>query len=293
MTAVSASTRARPDRSGLWTFLRLLGGWATVALLAYLLWTPSKDWGWPTLLFGWVLLTLLADEFAGWFGYMALALGVLPLLHGAATPEQWYIILPLIGGAMFALLILKHSGGPFVLPFGALLFAGTIIAAAKFGAKIDPTLKLPASATFQRMAMLPMLAMVGFSFLRQLTFMLVRWRARRKATAAAVAPAAPVGGSASVATPEPTPTSSAQGAQSAPLGTVVAAAVPQVVATPAARVDVDLTEKALGRPGAAPAVQNLTPQNLSPQNPVAEAPANPTLIDIDLADLPSEKPTKS
>lgn len=176
MTAASTHNRNTSLRSGWWTFLRLLLGWALVAGLAYYLWTPGD---WPTKLLAWVLLALLADECAGWFGYMALALGVLPLISPHAPPEQWFIVLPLIGGALFALLIVKHSGGPFVLPFGAALFVGVILAAAKFGIKIDPSLTLPAHSTFQQMAILPMLGVVLFSFVRQLISMILRWQARR------------------------------------------------------------------------------------------------------------------
>lgn len=185
MTAASQTTSSTTARSGWWTFLRLLGGWATVAALAYLLWMPSQDFGWIKMMFVWILLTLLADEFAGWFGYIGLALGVLPFLY--QTPEQWFLVFPLIGGALFALLLMKHSGGPFVLPFGAALFVGAILAAAKFGVKLDPSLKLPASRSFQEAAVLPMLGVVGFSFLRQLISMLLRWNARRKASVTKVA----------------------------------------------------------------------------------------------------------
>lgn len=153
-------------------------------MLAYLLGTPGKDTSWLSLVFAWVLLTIFADELAGWFGYIALALGVLPLLVHT-PPEQWYVVLPLVGGALFALLIIKHSGGPFVLPFGAALFAGTLLGAAKVGAKLDPNLKLVSQPDFQKMALTAMLIGVGFSFLRQLISMLVRWQQRRKLAAAA------------------------------------------------------------------------------------------------------------
>ena len=186
MTAASPPASPRPARnySGLWTFLRLLGGWLTVAALAYLLWMPGEEFGWLKMMFNWVLLTLVADEFAGWFGYMGLALGVLPFLY-AGTPEQWFVIFPLIGGALFALLIMKHAGGPFVLPFGAVLFAGAILGAARFGVKLDPSLKLPLSRSFQEAAILPMLGVVTFSFLRQLISMIVRGTRHRREVKAA------------------------------------------------------------------------------------------------------------
>lgn len=178
MTAASVPTRKATNRSGLWTFLRLLGGWATVAVLAYLLWMPSQDFGWLKMVFVWVLLALLADEFAGWFGYIGLALGLLPFLY--QTPEQWFVVFPLLAGAMGAYLIVKHSGGPFVLPFAAALFAGAVLAAARFGVKLDPTLKLPANSAFQQAALMPMLGVTAFSFVRQLVAMIVRGSRRRR-----------------------------------------------------------------------------------------------------------------
>lgn len=299
MTAVSAPARTKPDRSGLWTFLRLLGGWATVAALAYLLWMPSKDWGWPTMLFSWVLLTLLADEFAGWFGYIALALGILPLLHAETAPEQWFIILPLIGGALFALLIMKHSGGPFVLPFGALLFAGTIIGAAKFGVKIDPSLKLPASTTFQHMALLPMLVMVSFSFVRQLISMLLRWQAARRARAAAVAvtttPAVTAPATSTVASSapnkidpakiDPAKIDAAKPAAATPQPVQTATAGPTSAAEPvSATLTTPTTAAASKPPVAAPTAESAAAS--------VSVPANPTMIDIDLSDIAGENPPK-
>ncbi|WP_135229621.1 hypothetical protein [Deinococcus fonticola] len=197
-------SRPAHNYSGLWTFLRLLGGWLTVAALAYLLWMPGEDFGWTKMMFVWILLTLVADEFAGWFGYMGLALGVLPFLY-AGTPEQWFVIFPLIGGALFALLILKHAGGPFVLPFGAALFAGAILGAAKFGVKLDPSLKLPLSRSFQEVAILPMLGVVAFSFVRQLISMIVRGSRRRHEARAARASAATIQTVNTAATPMPSP----------------------------------------------------------------------------------------
>lgn len=294
MTAVSAPARTKPDRSGLWTFLRLLGGWATVAALAYLLWMPSKDSGWPTMLFGWVLLTLLADEFAGWFGYIALALGILPLLHAETAPEQWFIILPLIGGALFALLIMKHSGGPFVLPFGALLFAGTIIGAAKFGVKIDPSLKLPASSTFQHMALLPMLVMVSFSFVRQLISKLLRWQAARRARAAAVAvtttPAVTAPATSTVASSapnkiDPAKIDAAKPAAATPQPVQTATAGPTSAAEPvSATLTTPSTEAASKPPVAAPTAESAAAS--------VSVPANPTMIDIDLSDIAGKNPPK-
>ncbi|PNY80379.1 hypothetical protein [Deinococcus koreensis] len=157
-------------------FLRLFGGAATLLVLAYFMWTPGE---WPTRLLAWVALTILADEFGGWFGYVGVLLGGLGYLSPEAQPAQWLVILPLVGGALFALLLVKHSGGPLVLPFAALLFGGTLLAVGRFGPKIDPQLTLPANATFQRTALIAMLAGLTFSFVRQLIGIIWRLRARQ------------------------------------------------------------------------------------------------------------------
>lgn len=215
MTAASLPPRQRSARAGLWTALRLLVGLALLAALAYFMWTPGD---WPTRLFAWVLLTVLADECAGWFGYAGLLLGGLAFFAPSAPPEQWTLIVPLVGGALFALLLLKHSGGPFVLPFAAVIFAGALYATGRFGLKIDPELTLPASATFQRGAVVPMLLGLGFSFVRQLIGNAMRFAARRRAARASAAPVAlvtaptgtePVPATPAVPTPEGTPTAPA------------------------------------------------------------------------------------
>ena len=267
MTVASPPAPPRPARnySGLWTFLRLLGGWLTVAALAYLLWMPGEEFGWTKMMFAWILLTLVADEFAGWFGYMGLALGVLPFLY-AGTPEQWFVIFPLIGGALFALLIMKHSGGPFVLPFGAVLFAGAILGAAKFGVKLDPSLKLPLSRSFQEAAILPMLGVMSFSFLRQLISMIVRGTRRRRETRAAAAVTAPVNASAAS-----TPVTS-QTPTSAP---VVPPAPEEKTLTEVTTISAQPEIKVEGQP--------VTPVTLDPKT---------TMIDIDLDYLDLDEPPR-
>lgn len=178
MTEVASSPSQAPSRpSRLWAVLRLLGGWAAVGLLAYRMWTPGE---WPALLFAWVLLTILADEFGGWFGYIALLLGGLAFFAPVAAPEQWTVIVPLVGGALLALLLVKHSGGAFVLPFAAGMFALPLLALGRFGTALDPGLTLPAGATFQRTALTAMLLGVALSFVRQLATAAWRYGARRR-----------------------------------------------------------------------------------------------------------------
>ncbi|WP_291426681.1 hypothetical protein [Deinococcus sp.] len=258
MTAAPAPTRNAGLRSGLWTALRLVAGWATVAVLAYLLGVPSDSFGWAKMVFAWVLLTLVADEFAGWFGYIGLALGVLPFLH--ATPEPWFTVFPLVFAALFALLLLKHSGGPFVVPFAALLFMATIIAADKIGIKMKIPLALIGTSQFRNATFIPMIAVMSFSFLRQLGTLLWRWQARRtrladvpqvptakavpQPTAPVPVPAAPVGvNSANPSTPAsstPGPVTETIVVSPAARVVVPSPARPQTAKTPAAVIDLDL-----------------------------------------------------
>lgn len=165
-----------PHRARFLNFLRVLGGWAVLGVLAYVMWTPGE---WQNSLLLWVLLVIVADEFGGWFGYLGLLLGGLGYFSPSLPPAQWLIILPLVGGALMALLMVKHSGGVLVLPFAGLLFAGTLLAVARFGPKFDPELKLPANDTFLRAALMAMLVGLGVSLVRQLTGLWLRRRARQ------------------------------------------------------------------------------------------------------------------
>ena len=170
------------------TLLRLLWGLALLGTLAYTLWQPGD---WPQKLGLWVLLTLLADEAGGWYGYVGAALGGLPFFSNHAPPEQWWIILPLIGAALIASLIVKHSGGPLVLPFAFALFALPILAAQKLGPSLDTTLTLPGNPTFQRSALGMAAAALAFSFVRQAMGIVVRQRLERPRLLTAKGPAEP------------------------------------------------------------------------------------------------------
>ncbi|MFC4636914.1 hypothetical protein [Deinococcus hohokamensis] len=195
MTAVPMNADAR-IRARFFGFLRLFTGLALLGSLAYLLWNHGE---WPAMLMAWVLLVLLADEMGGWFGYLGLLLGALPFVAPGEPPAQWHVIVPLVGGALMALLLVKHSGGPLVLPFAGLLFAGTLLATGRFGLKIDPQLTLPANAQFQRTALVAMLLGLAFSFVRQVAAAVMRRRARQRARQGAtrVLLAAPAGTAAS------------------------------------------------------------------------------------------------
>lgn len=168
--------RRRKLRDRNLNLLKLLWGAALILLLAYTLWQPGD---WPLKLGLWVLLTLLADEAGGWYGYLGTALGVLPYLSNHAPPGQWLIILPLVGAALIAGLIVKHSGGPLVLPFAWALFALPILLTQKVGPSLDSTLTLPGNAVFQR-ASLGMAALaLTFSLVRQALGIYLRRRVER------------------------------------------------------------------------------------------------------------------
>ncbi|WP_221088313.1 hypothetical protein [Deinococcus aquaedulcis] len=178
VAAVLESPRPQgPTRGTTHALIHLLGGLLVLGLLAYFMWTPGE---WTTRLFAWVLLTILADEFGGWYGYAGLAMGALGYLSPVAPPEQWSVILPLVGGALGGLLLLKHSGGLFVLPFAGALFAGTLLAAARLGTRLDPELTLPARVDFQRTALVALALGLLVSAVRQIIDWVLRVRARRR-----------------------------------------------------------------------------------------------------------------
>ncbi|MFC6591230.1 hypothetical protein ACFP81_03760 [Deinococcus lacus] len=152
--------RARSGNAGR-TLARLAGGILSLLALAYFLVTPGE---WTGLLFAWVLLTLIADEFGGWFGYLGVALGALML---SGQSEASWILFPLVGGALTAALMVKHSGGWGVLPFAAALFALPLLGVASLGDKIDPALTLPAEPAFLQTALTAMLIGLGISLVRQ------------------------------------------------------------------------------------------------------------------------------
>ena len=156
--------------------LRLVWGALLLAALAYTLWQPG---GWPLKLSAWVLLTLLADEAGGWFGYAGVLLGGLPFLTTPPPPEQWFVTLPLVGGALIAGLIVKHSGGPLVLPLAYGMFALPLLLIARVGPSLDSTLSLPSSASFRRSTLVMAAFALGFSLLRQAVGIYLRRRAEQ------------------------------------------------------------------------------------------------------------------
>lgn len=161
-------------------------GLACLGALAYVMTLPLD---WQTKLVAWIVLTLIADEAGNWFGYSAIVLGILPLglislgfwpfLPVASVPEQWWIICPLIAGSLLACLVMKHAGGPFLLPFAAALFALPILAAAKLAPSVDSTIKFPANAEFQKLAFIAVGIGLLISLVRQVVAILLRRRSER------------------------------------------------------------------------------------------------------------------
>ena len=96
-------------------------------------------------------------------------------------PEQWWVIFPLIAGALLAALAMKHAGGPLVLPFAAVLFAVPIIAAAKAAPFLDASMKFPANAQFQKLAFIAAGIGLLISLIRQVAAAMVRARVNRPA----------------------------------------------------------------------------------------------------------------
>ena len=158
-----------------------------LACLAALVFSFTLPLDWQTRLIIWILLTFVADEAGNWFGYSAIPLGVLPLLPAgtipllplSAAPEQWWVIFPLIATALLACLMMKHAGGPFVLPFAAALFALPILAAQRLGPLVDPTIKFPANAQFQQLAFIAAGIGLLVSLIRQIAAAIVRQRQER------------------------------------------------------------------------------------------------------------------
>ena len=158
-------------------------GLAALGAAAYAMTLPLD---WQQKLVVWILLTFIADEAGNWFGYSAvplgvIALGALPFLPTSSVPEQWWIIFPLIAGALLAALAVKHAGGPLVLPFAAALFALPIIAAARAAPFLDASMTFPANAQFQKLAFIAAGVGLLISLIRQVAATMVRAHANRPA----------------------------------------------------------------------------------------------------------------
>lgn len=165
--------------------LRTVWGGAMLALLVFALTLPV---GWQPKLAAWVLLVLLADAGANWFGYAGVLLGLLPFLSNQAPPEQWWTIFPLIGGSLLAALVVKHAGALLALPFSFAVFVLPTLAIQRLGPSLDPTLTLPGNAVFQRTAV--QMAALGLLFNALVwVVVLIRRRLLRRPKAAAPDPA--------------------------------------------------------------------------------------------------------
>ena len=101
-------------------------------LAAVMLWTP---WPWFTLLFIWLVMVVLLDELAGgWFAYIALIIGWLGLPN---HPEIWWQMAPLFTGGLWAYLLLRHTGGLFLLPVAWAGFYAPFFAMSKLVPELD------------------------------------------------------------------------------------------------------------------------------------------------------------
>ncbi|AWN23463.1 hypothetical protein DKM44_09685 [Deinococcus irradiatisoli] len=167
----SPQARHRSFVAAMWVL-----GLACLGLLAYGLTLPLA---WQQMLILWIVLTFIADEAGNWFGYSAIPLGVLPLVLGSTPPEQWWVIFPLIATSLLVCLVVKHAGGPFVLPFAAVLFVVPILAAAKLAPYLDTSIKFPANPQFQKLAFIAAGIGLLLSLIRQSVVALVQQRARR------------------------------------------------------------------------------------------------------------------
>lgn len=143
---------------------RGLLAWAVgFVLLAAMVLFLSGGAAWYHKLGVWVLLTLLADEAGGWFGYSGALLGAVPflaplLLPGAASaPAQWTVAYPLVLAALIACLLVKHAGGPLLAPLALAVFVAPLYLAKHYGGTLDTTVTLPANDAFWRFAFGPAL----------------------------------------------------------------------------------------------------------------------------------------
>lgn len=140
---------------------RGLLAWAIgFVLLAGLVLFLSGAAAWYHKLGVWVLLTLLADEAGGWFGYSGAVLGgvpfLAPLLPGAdPAPAQWTVAYPLVLSALIACLLVKHAGGPLLAPLALAVFVAPLYLAKNYGQVLDTTVTLPGNDAFWRFAFGP------------------------------------------------------------------------------------------------------------------------------------------
>ncbi len=172
----SPQSRHRSFVAAMWVL-----GLACLGVLAYAMTLPL-DWQQKLVL--WIVLTLIADEAGNWFGYSAIPLGILPLVLSTAPPEQWWIIFPLISTSLLACLVIKHAGGPFVLPFAAAMFAAPLLAAARLAPLLDTSIKFPADPQFQKLAFVAAGTGLLLSLIRQVAVAIAQRRAQRPLPAA-------------------------------------------------------------------------------------------------------------
>ena len=111
------------------------------------------DLPWYSKLAGWVLLVWLADECGGWFGYVAAILGAAPFFsgligYGPDAPVQWAVAYPLVLVGLIGALLVKHAGGPLLLPVALALLVAPIFVARFVGPSLDTGITLPGIPRF-------------------------------------------------------------------------------------------------------------------------------------------------
>lgn len=147
------TTRSRSHAPALQNWPRLMVG-LVLALLSIPLLLSGLDW--PLKIALWVLLVLLADEASGWMGYLALGLGAIPWLLpllGLGSPGQellsdWAVLFPLAFTGLFALLLVKHAGGPPMAIVGWPLLVAPFLLVRFLGHLFDDELSLPADPRY-------------------------------------------------------------------------------------------------------------------------------------------------
>lgn len=94
------------------------------------------------------LMVFLVDAFGGrWFGYTAIPFIAVGLLND--TAGNWILVLPLLLGAFWAALFLRHvEPGWFGVPLGMIGFVVPLFGLLFLQQRIDPNIQLPLKGQF-------------------------------------------------------------------------------------------------------------------------------------------------
>ncbi|MBB6097687.1 hypothetical protein HNR42_001104 [Deinobacterium chartae] len=100
------------------------------------------------MLGAWILLVSLMDDLGGgWFAYLGVLAGLLRLVLPPNDPPvgQWWVVAPLIGGGLWAYLLIKHAAGNWALPLAIAALVAPIMGARFLAPELDTSLTLPFS----------------------------------------------------------------------------------------------------------------------------------------------------